>query len=198
MKSNTISHLNLGSSSIINWNNIIKKEARSITNDVYLGSIQGLCEPFIVVEEKGVLNQKRHFIPKDLLEGYDDIAVYFRTEGINSIIITDKEEEDPEKEELRKNNNCTNVIVFDRTSLPVKKAKETAIELKEVLHPVIIAAEERIINVLEYAMKFTKSFKLTVLAKIKGITTSKGEELKGIYKRLLKLVVKELLKDFLN
>ena len=197
MKSNTISHLNLGSSTIINWNNIIKKEARSITNDVYLGSIQGLCEPFIVVEEKGVLNQKRHFIPKDLLEGYDDIAVYFRTEDINSIIITEKEE-DQEKEELRKNNNSTNIIVFDRTSLPVKKAKETAIELKEVLHPVIIAAEERIINVLEYAMKFTKSFKLTVLAKIKGITTSKGEELKGIYKRLLKLVVKELLKDFLN
>ena len=196
MKSNTISHLNLGSSTIINWNNIIKKEARSITNDVYLGSIQGLCEPFIVVEENGVLNEKRHFIPKDLLEGYDDIAVYFRTEGINSIIITEKEEQ--EKEELRENNNSKNVIVFDRTSLPVKKAKETAIELKEVLHPVIIAAEERIINVLEYAMKFTKSFKLTVLAKIKGITTSKGEELKGIYKRLLKLVVKELLKDFLN
>jgi hypothetical protein len=189
MKSNTISHLNLGSSNIINWNNIIKKEARSITNDVYLGSIQGLCEPFIVVEEKGVLNQKRHFIPKDLLEGYDDIAVYFRTEGINSIIITEKE--DQEKEELRENNNSTNVIVFDRTSLPVKKAKETAIELKEVLHPVVIAAEERIINVLEYAMKFTKSFGLTVLAKIKGITTAKGEELKGIYKRLLKLVVKE-------
>ena len=190
MKSNTIRHLNLGSSTIINWNNIIKKEARSITNDVYLGSIQGLCEPFIVVEEKGVLNQKRHFIPKDLLEGYDDIAVYFRTEGINSIIITEKEE-DQEKEELRKNNNSTNVIVFDRTSLPVKKAKETAIELKEVLYPVLIAA-------VEYAMKFTKSFGLTVLAKIKGITTSKGEELKGIYKRLLKLVVKELLKDFLN
>jgi hypothetical protein len=197
MKSNTIRHLNLGSSTIINWNNIIKKEARSITNDVYLGSIQGLCEPFIVVEAKGVLNQKRHFIPKDLLEGYDDIAVYFRTEGINSIIITEKEE-DQEKEELGKNNNSTNVIVFDITSLPVKKAKETAIELKEVLHPVVIAAEERIRNVLEYAMKFTKSFGLNVLAKIKGITTAKGEELKGISKRLLKLVVKELLKDFLN
>ncbi len=86
---------------IINWNNIIKKEARSITNDVYLGSIQGLYEPFIVVEEKGVLNEKRYFIPKDLLEGYDDIAVYFRIEGINSIIITRKEEEQQE-EILRK------------------------------------------------------------------------------------------------
>jgi hypothetical protein len=63
------SHLNLSSSSIINWNNIIKKEARSITDDMYLGSIQGLYEPFIVVEEKGVLNQKRYFIPKDLLKG---------------------------------------------------------------------------------------------------------------------------------
>jgi hypothetical protein len=52
MKNNTISHLNLASSSsIINWNNIIKKEARSITNDAYLGSIQGLYEPFIIVED---------------------------------------------------------------------------------------------------------------------------------------------------
>jgi hypothetical protein len=65
--------------------------------------------------------------------------VYFRTEGINSIIITEKE--DQEKEELGKNNNSTNVIVFDITSLPVKKAKETAIKLTEVLHPVVINAK---------------------------------------------------------
>ena len=191
MKNNTISHLNLASSSsIINWNNIIK-EARSITNDAYLGSIQGLYEPFIIVEEKGALNQKRYFIPKNLLVGYDDIAAYFRTEGINSVIITKKE--DQEEEALRQNNS-TNVIVFDKTSLPVKKAKETAIELNnEVFHPVAkvtAIAAGRIINLLEYAMKFTNSLGLTVLAKIKGITTSKGE-LKGIHKRLLKLVVKE-------
>ncbi len=38
-------------------------------------------------------------------------------------------------------------------------------------------------------MKFTNTLVLTVLAKIKGITTS--NEVKGIHKRLLKLVVKE-------
>jgi hypothetical protein len=43
-----------------------------------------------------------------LLVGYDDIAAYFRTEGINSVIITKKE--DQEKEALRKDNS-TNVIV---------------------------------------------------------------------------------------
>ena len=184
------SHLNLSSSIIINWNNLIKKEARSTTDDTYLGSIQGLYEPFIVVEEKGVLNQKRYFIPKDLLKGYDDIAVYFRTEGINSIIITKKE--DQEEEALRKDNS-TNVIVFDKTSLPVKKAKETATDLKEVLHPVgkvvAIAVAGRIINLLDYALKFPNSFGLTVISELKRSMTSK-EELRGIHKRLLiKLVV---------
>jgi hypothetical protein len=41
-----------------------------------------------------------------LLVGYDDIAAYFITEGINSIIITKKE--DQEEEALRKNNS-TNI-----------------------------------------------------------------------------------------
>ena len=181
------SHLNLSSNSnIINWNNIIKKEARSITNNIYLGSIQGLYEPFIVVEKKGVLNQKTYFIPKDLLKEYDDIAVYFRTEGISTIIITEKR--DQEEEALRKNNS-TNVIVFDKTSLPLKKAKETAIDLKGVLHTVgkvvAVAVAERIINLLDYAMKFTNSFGLTSTLEAKQSMTSK-EELKAIHKRLLK------------
>ena len=127
MKNNTISHLNLASSSssIINWNNIIKKEARSTTDDTYLGSIQGLYEPFIIVEEKGVLNQKKYFIPKDLLEGYDDIAVYFRTEGIDRIIMT-KKEEGQEQEEILRKNNSSMIFVFNTTRLAVEKAKETA------------------------------------------------------------------------
>jgi hypothetical protein len=182
------SHLNLSSSSsnIINWNNIIKKEARSITNNIYIGSIQGLYEPFIVVEKQGALNQKRYFIPKDLLKEYDDIAVYFRTEGISTIIITEKR--DQEEEALRKNNS-TNVIVFDKTSLPLKKAKETAIDLKGVLHTVgkvvAVAVAERIISLLNNAMKFTNSFGLTSTLKAKQSMTSK-EELKAIHKRLLK------------
>src|SRR2546423_3293570 len=143
MKYSGSHHNPSSSSSIINWNNIIKKEARSITNNIYLGSIQGLYEPFIVVEKKGVLNQKRYFIPKDLLKEYDDIAVYFRTEGISTIIITEKR--DQEEEALRKNNS-TNVIVFDKTSLPLKKAKETAVDLKGVLHTVGKVVGERIIN----------------------------------------------------
>jgi hypothetical protein len=184
------SHLNLSSSSnIINWNNIIKKEARSITNNIYIGSIQGLYEPFIVVEKQGILNQKRYFIPKDLLKEYDDVAVYFRTEGISTIIITEKR--DQEEEALRKNNS-TNVIVFDKTSLPLKKAKETAIDLKGVLHTVgkvvAVAVAERIINLLDYAMKFTNEFGLTSTLEAKQSMTSK-EELKAIHKRLLKKLV---------
>jgi hypothetical protein len=153
------------SSSIINWNNIIKKEARSITNDVYLGSIQGLYEPFIVVEEKGALNQKKYFIPKDLLGGYDDIAVYFRAEGIDRIIMT-KKEEGQEQEEILRKNNSSMIFVFNTTRLAVEKAKETATELKkEIFHPVAkvtAIAAGRIVNLLEYAMKFTNRFVLAL------------------------------------
>jgi NADPH:quinone reductase-like Zn-dependent oxidoreductase len=117
-----------------------------------------------------------------LLKEYDDIAVYFRTEGISTIIITEKR--DQEEEALRKNNS-TNVIVFDKTSLPLKKAKETAIDLKGVLHTVGKVVAERIINLLGYAMKFTNSFGLTSNSEAKQSMTSK-EELKAIHKRLLK------------
>jgi hypothetical protein len=199
MKNNTISHLNLASSSsIINWNNIIKKEARSITNDAYLGSIQGLYEPFIIVEEKGALNQKKYFIPKDLLVGYDDIAAYFRTEGINSVIITKKE--DQEEEALRQNNS-TNVIVFDKTSLPVKKAKETAIELNnEVFHPVAkvtAIAAGRIITLLEYAMKFTNSFGLT-LKKLVANKQHYGELLSAFGRNLISILKNHSVQDNLT
>jgi hypothetical protein len=196
MKSNTISHLNLASSSsIINWNNIIKKEARSTTNDVYLGSIQGLYEPFIVVKEKGVLNQRKYFIPKDLLVGYDDIAVYFRTEGINSVIMTKKEEgEEQEEEILRKNNSSLIVVFFNGARLvPFKKAKERAIKLnKELFHPVAkvtAIAAGRIINLLEYAMKFTNSFGL-ILKKLVANKQHYGELLSVVGRNLISVLKK--------
>jgi hypothetical protein len=60
----------------INWNNIIKKEVRGI-NDTYLGKVQGISEPFIITEKGNIIKEK-FYIPKNLLEGYDDIIVYCR------------------------------------------------------------------------------------------------------------------------
>jgi hypothetical protein len=63
-------------SDTINWNNIIKKEVRDI-NDTYLGKVQGISEPFIITEKGNIIKEK-FYIPKNLLEGYDDIIVYCR------------------------------------------------------------------------------------------------------------------------
>ena len=63
-------------SDTINWNNIIKKEARGI-NDTYLGKVKGISEPFLITE-KGSIIKEKFYIPKNLLEGHDDIIVYCR------------------------------------------------------------------------------------------------------------------------
>lgn len=52
-------------SDTINWNNIIKKEARGI-NDTYLGKVKGISEPFLITE-KGSIIKEKFYIPKNLL-----------------------------------------------------------------------------------------------------------------------------------
>ncbi len=63
-------------SDTINWNNIIEKEVRGF-NDIYLGKVLGIDEPFIITEKGNIIKEKFH-IPKSLLDGYDDITVYCR------------------------------------------------------------------------------------------------------------------------
>src|ERR1051325_4026608 len=60
----------------INWNNIVKLDARSIDR-ASLGQVQGLFEPCVVVE-KGTLNKETYYIPKSVIEKYDHEALYFR------------------------------------------------------------------------------------------------------------------------
>jgi hypothetical protein len=60
---------------VINWNNIVGQEARSIDNS-NLGKIQGLFEPFIVTE-RGTINKEKFYIPKSLIESYNEEILYF-------------------------------------------------------------------------------------------------------------------------
>jgi hypothetical protein len=59
----------------INWNNVVKHDARSI-DDSDLGKVQGLYEPFVVTE-KGTINKEKFYIPKSLFEKYDGEVLYF-------------------------------------------------------------------------------------------------------------------------
>jgi uncharacterized protein (TIGR02271 family) len=60
----------------INWNDVIKKEARGINNEDF-GEIQDIQGQYVLVQ-KGIFNKERFYIPKDLAESYDGYVLRFR------------------------------------------------------------------------------------------------------------------------
>ena len=60
----------------INWNDVIKKEARGINNEDF-GEIQDIQDQYVLVQ-KGIFNKERFYIPKDLAESYDGYVLRFR------------------------------------------------------------------------------------------------------------------------
>jgi uncharacterized protein (TIGR02271 family) len=84
----------------IPWDEIIKKEAVGINNEV-LGKVQEVGSVSILTK-KGFLNTEFFYIPKNLVERYDGDKVYFKINEEearsfskrNSSITTEKEEEE--------------------------------------------------------------------------------------------------------
>ena len=62
-------------SSIIDWNDVVKKEARGI-NDSNLGEVQEVQEDYIVVA-KGIVNREKFYIPRMLSDGYKGSTLHF-------------------------------------------------------------------------------------------------------------------------
>jgi len=60
----------------INWNDIVKKEARGL-NDDDLGEVQEV-RPNEVVTKVGVVDKETYCIPKNLFEEFDGHNVRFR------------------------------------------------------------------------------------------------------------------------
>ena len=64
------------SSNNIEWNDVIKKEARGI-NDEDLGEVQEIQGNYVLVQ-KGMINKEKFYIPKDQAESYDGNVLRFR------------------------------------------------------------------------------------------------------------------------
>ena len=64
------------SSNDIEWNDVIKKEARGI-NDEDFGEVQDIQGNYVLVQ-KGMINKEKFFIPKDQAESYDGDVIRFR------------------------------------------------------------------------------------------------------------------------
>ena len=60
----------------INWNDVLKKEARGINNEDF-GEVQDIQGQFVLVQ-KGIVNKEKFYIPKNLVESYDGYVLRFR------------------------------------------------------------------------------------------------------------------------
>jgi len=60
----------------IDWNDVIKKEARG-SGDEDLGEVQEVGSNYVLVQ-KGLLNKEKFYIPKDKVESYDGHKLRFR------------------------------------------------------------------------------------------------------------------------
>ena len=123
--------------SSINWNNIIKLDARSIDR-ASLGQVKGLFEPFVVVE-KGTLNKETYYIPKSVIEKYDNEALYF--------CLTEQEVKD----------NCL------RDSPPSEEDAEqiriTAERIASIQRPIVLQSENQEGEVLRKLIEAGSEFK---------------------------------------
>jgi len=63
-------------SSNIEWNEIVKKEARGI-NDFDLGEVQEIQDD-VVVTQKGVLDKDKFYLPKNVVDRFDGHNVWFK------------------------------------------------------------------------------------------------------------------------
>jgi hypothetical protein len=63
-------------SSNIDWDEIIKKEARGMDDEDF-GEVQGVQDNYVLVQ-KGIINKENFYIPKDQAESYDGDVLKFR------------------------------------------------------------------------------------------------------------------------
>ena len=60
-----------------NLEDIIKKEARGLGEDTDFGEVQEVGVEYIVTQQ-GILDKDKYYIPKHLVERFEDGIVYFR------------------------------------------------------------------------------------------------------------------------
>lgn len=73
----TINYMPIDSNTIYNPEDIIKKEARGLGEDVDFGEIQDVGIEYIVTQ-KGILDKDKYYFPKNLVDRFENGTVHFR------------------------------------------------------------------------------------------------------------------------
>jgi hypothetical protein len=177
----------------INWNDLLKHDARAI-DGASIGQVQGLFEPLVVIE-KGTLNKEMYYIPKSVIEKYDQNTLYCLRDSPPS-------EEDARKIQVtaeRLASTPRNFIVRSENQEEeiLRNLKAAAGELKDILLSGTRWAKEKIeenqaqkdaqkiSKMGEMATSFTTSFD-EVMSEIK--TSHTYEEQVQIYNGFIKLL----------
>ena len=131
----------------INWDDVIKKEARGINNEV-LGEVQEVGDTYVLVQ-KGFINKEKFYVPQNEVESYDGNTLRFKLseEEIKSkysgdsppslTTNTEKDHEEDESESTRVPliEERLNISKRDVTYKEATLTKEPVIETKTVEVP---------------------------------------------------------------
>ena len=108
-----------GSTSNIDWNDVIKKEARG-SGDEDLGEVQEVGQDYVLVQ-KGMLSKQKFYIPKDQVQSYDGNTLRFRIS-----------EADAKARYLRDSPPTGSTAATTKSSsMPKREAEETTVPLTE-------------------------------------------------------------------
>lgn len=165
-------------SSHIDWNDVIKKEARGI-NDEDLGEVKEVGDTYVLVQ-KGVINKEKYYVPQNEVESYDGNILRFKLseEEIKSKYLgdsppltrnTERDDGEEESESTRVSlvEERLNISKRDVTYKEATLVKEPVTETKTVEVP--ITHEELIVE------RRTASKSTTSTSDLKPPVTSKEE-----------------------
>jgi len=111
-------------SSNIDWNDVIKKEARGI-NDEDLGEVQEVQDNYVLVQ-RGMIDKEIFYIPKDQAESYDGNILKFK---LSESDLSKYQDESSIHEDRKSNNNMEEEITVQDADF---KNKTQAVRNKEI------------------------------------------------------------------
>lgn len=104
----------------IDWNNVIKKEARG-SNDEDLGEVQEVLNGYVFVQ-RGFINKEKFFIPQDKVESFDGNILRF---NISKEVISNNYQRDtyPESSAQSENDKTSTMVEPEKVTIPVTEEK---------------------------------------------------------------------------
>jgi uncharacterized protein (TIGR02271 family) len=132
----------------INWDDVIKKEARGI-NDENLGEVQEVGDTYVLVQ-KGFINKEKFYVPQNEVESYDGDVLRFKLSeeeikskysgdsppALNTNTEKDYEEGEPESTRVPLVEERLNISKRDVIYKEATLTKEPVTETKTVEVPV--------------------------------------------------------------